>query len=815
MIRAALASSTAALALVGVACAHTAHAQTAHPDLWPTAKSPVAMTDAATEAKVRDLLSRMTLEEKVGQTIQADISYIKPDDLKTYPLGSLLAGGSSGPFGDERGDAAKWLSMVTAFRQAAMQRPGAQIPLMFGIDAVHGHNNLVGATLFPHNIGLGAAHDPELIGRIGEATAKEVAATGADWTFGPTLAVPRDDRWGRTYEGYGETPELARAYAGPMTLGLQGSLSATGHLASGRIAGSAKHFLADGGTEAGLDQGDFKGDERQLIDEHLSGYREAIDAGVLTIMASFSSWNGVKHTGNKSILTGVLRGPLGFEGFVVGDWNAHGQIPGCTKESCAAAMNAGLDMYMAPDSWRGLYANTLAQVKSGQIPLARIEEAAARILRVKIKSGLFDPRPAIEGDFSVIGSKGHRDLAREAVAKSLVLIKNDGVLPLKAGARVLVAGKAADDIGLASGGWTISWQGTATTNADFPGGQSIWAGLKAAVEAAGGHAELHIDGAFSQKPDVAVVVFGEEPYAEFQGDVDNLDYAPEEPLALLRDLKAKGVPTVALFLSGRPLWTNPEINAADAFVAAWLPGSQAGAVAEVLVADKSGKPARDFTGRLSFSWPKTALQGPLNPGQSGYEPQFAYGYGLSYARPGRVDRLIEVSGVSAGSGPIARYFADGRIVAPWSLSLQDADERTMRVGQLRTSASPGGSVAYEIVDGAAQESARRFTFSKPGSAWLGGRSVDLSALAKGGYALSVRYRRADQGGATIWFGVEGAQRRLPAVGAWATASAALSCLDGADLSKVGKPFVLRADGPAVLEIEDVRLVKSAPAACRN
>jgi beta-glucosidase len=808
MIRAALIASTAAFALAGAP-----HAQTAHPDLWPHAKSPAAMTDAATEAKVRELLSKMTLEEKVGQTIQADISYIKPEDLKTYPLGSLLAGGSSGPFGDERGDAAKWLAMVTAFREAAAQRPGAKIPLMFGIDAVHGHNNLVGATLFPHNIGLGAAHDPDLIGRIGEATAKEVAATGADWTFGPTLAVPRDDRWGRTYEGYGETPELARAYAGPMTLGLQGRLSAGHSLADGRIAGSAKHFLADGGTEAGLDQGDFKGTERELIDQHLSGYREAIDAGVLTIMASFSSWNGVKHTGSRSLLTDVLRGPLGFEGFVVGDWNAHGQVPGCSKESCAAAMNAGLDMYMAPDSWRGLYANTLAQVKSGDIPLARIEEAAARILRVKIKSGLFGTRPAIEGDFSMIGSAAHRDLAREAVAKSLVLLKNDGVLPIKPGARVLVAGKAADDIGLASGGWTISWQGTGTTNADFPGGQSIWAGLKHSVEDAGGSAELSIDGTFRQKPDVAVVVFGEDPYAEFQGDVDNLDYAPEEPLALLRALKAKGVATVALFLSGRPLWTNPEINAADAFVAAWLPGSQAGAAADVLVAANNGGAPRDFTGRLSFSWPKTAVQGPLNVGQPGYDPQFAYGYGLSYARPARVGTLSEVSGVTPGAGPIARYFADGRIVAPWSLTLQDADGRTMRVGQLRESRSPGGAVSYGIVDGAAQESARRFTFAQAGSAWLGGRAIDLSPLAREGYALSVRYRRIDTSGAPVWFGPEGAQRPLPAVRAWATASMPLSCFTDADLTKVGKPFVLRAEGAAVLEIEDVRLVKAASGGC--
>jgi beta-glucosidase len=440
-LRTALMIGASAALIGGVAQAASSQAD---PARWPNAASPAALSDAKTEALVRQLLAKMTVEEKVGQTIQADISYIKPDDLLTYPLGSLLAGGSSGPFGDERGGAAKWLDMVNAYRNAAQQRAGARVPLMYGIDAVHGHNNLVGATLFPHNIGLGAARDPGLIRRIGIATAQEVAATGADWTFGPTLAVPRDDRWGRTYEGYGENPEIARSYAGPMTEGLQGKLT-VGHLADGHIAGSAKHFLADGGTDAGLDQGDFKGDEAELVGVHLSGYREAIDAGVLTIMASFSSWNGVKHTGNKSLLTDVLRGPLGFTGFTVGDWNAHGQLPGCTKESCALAMNAGLDMYMAPDSWKGLYANTLAQVKSGEIPMARLDEAVTRILRVKVKTGLFEAkRPSAEGKFEVIASPDHRALAREAVRKSLVLIKNDGVLPIKPGAKVLVAGDAAD-----------------------------------------------------------------------------------------------------------------------------------------------------------------------------------------------------------------------------------------------------------------------------------------------------------------------------------------------------------------------------------
>src|SRR5690606_11872254 len=292
--------------------------------------------------------------------------------------------------GDERAPAQAWVDLARAFRKANAARPGTPVPLIYGIDAVHGHNNVVGATIFPHNIGLGAARDPDLIRRIGEATALEVAVTGADWTFGPTLAVPRDDRWGRTYEGFGEDPEIAQSYAGPLTLGLQGEIEAGRPLQPGRIAGSAKHFLADGGTIDGRDQGDFVGSERELIDVHLSGYPQAIDAGVLSVMASFSSWNGVKHSGNHSILTDVLRGPLGFEGFVVSDWNAHGQLPGCSNESCPEAVNAGIDMLMAPDSWKPLYKNTLAQVRAGEIPMARVDEAVRRILRAKVKAGLFE-----------------------------------------------------------------------------------------------------------------------------------------------------------------------------------------------------------------------------------------------------------------------------------------------------------------------------------------------------------------------------------------------------------------------------------------
>ncbi|UQV19783.1 exo 1,3/1,4-beta-D-glucan glucohydrolase [Brevundimonas albigilva] len=785
----------------------------AHPAAWPHAASPAAMSDAATEAFVTELMSRMTLEEKVGQTIQADIASITPEDLLTYPLGSILAGGNSSPGGDERASARKWVELAQAFRAAAARRAGAKIPLIYGIDAVHGHNNIVGATIFPHNSGLGAMRDPDVIRRIGEATALEVAVTGADWTFGPTLAVPQDDRWGRAYEGYAENPEVARSYAGPMTLGLQGELSADHPLASGHIAGSAKHFLADGGTTGGKDQGDFAGTERELIDVHLSGYPQAIDAGVLSIMASFSSWNGVKHSGNETILTDVLRGPLGFDGFVVSDWNAHGQLPGCSNESCALAFNAGIDMFMAPDSWKPLYENTLAQARSGEIPMARLDEAVRRILRVKVKTGLFQDARPVEGRLEELGSPAHRALAREAVRKSLVLLKNEGVLPIRSNARVLVAGTAADDIGQASGGWTLTWQGTGNSNADFPNGQSIWSGVEEAVRAGGGAATLSADGAYSQKPDVAIVVFGETPYAEFQGDVDTLDFLPSEPLETLRRLKAAGIPTVSVFLSGRPMWTNPEINASDAFVAAWLPGTEGGGVADVLIGDAAGKARHDFHGKLSFSWPRDARGEPLNVGQPGYDPQFAYGYGLSYARPGRVGTLSEESGVQGATGSIDRYFVDGRFVSPWGLALRDAGGER-RLGMETSGASPRGGVAARPADGSTQESARSLIFAAGGGdALVSGGAVDLTRQSNGEMAISFRYRvdAAPQGPVRLTLGAGSVDvtRLLTArpVGEWATLKVRLSCLadHGADIAAVDQPWGLRTDAPFAVTVETIRL----------
>ena len=780
---------------------------------WPTSRSPVAMTDARTEAFVSALLARMTLEEKVGQVIQADIGSITPAELADYPLGSILAGGNSAPGGDERAPAMAWVELAREFRAAAAARPGARVPLMFGIDAVHGHNNVIGATLFPHNIGLGATRNPDLIRRIGRATALEVAATGADWTFGPTLAVPQDDRWGRAYEGYSEDPAVVASYAGAMTLGLQGELS-EGRLESGHIAGSAKHFLADGGTIGGKDQGDAIIDEQALISIHAAGYPPAIDAGVLTVMASFSSWNGVKHTGNAALLTEVLRGPLGFDGFVVGDWNAHGQLPGCTNESCAAAFNAGIDMFMAPDSWRPLFENTLAQVRSGEIPMRRLDEAVRRILRVKVKTGVFEPERPIEGAVSILGSPDHRALAREAVRESLVLLKNDGVLPIRGDARVLVAGSA-DDIGQAAGGWTINWQGSGNTRADFPNGESIWEGLKSAIEAQGGQATLSPDGTFGDRPDVAVVVFGETPYAEFQGDVADLDFHPEEPLQVLKRLRAAGIPTVALFLSGRPLYVNPEINAANAFVAAWLPGSEGGGVADILVADRAGAPRADFRGTLSFSWPRSPDQPPQNAGAPGYDPQFSLGYGLTYASPAPTPLLVEAD-VRRTSGELI-LFGDGRFMTPWNLVLRD-DGGEARVADGARGASPRSRVQVSPVDGEAQESARRLAFSGPGRAIITGPALELSAESAAGRALAVRFRieRGDAGDFRLGFGDALMEWPASAGPGWQRAVIPLRCFPGADTTPFGsvdRLLIVEGARVSALSIEDVRLVDAPAGSC--
>lgn len=804
--------------------AHPPRIATANPALWPRANSPAALTDPATEVRISAMIARMSVEQKVGQTIQADISAITPADLERYPLGSILAGGNSGPYGNERSTPAQWRNLVQSFREASL-RPGpgrVPIPILFGVDAVHGHSNIPGATVFPHNIGLGATRDPRLIRRIGQATALEVAATGIDWTFAPTLAVPQDPRWGRSYEGYSEDPSIVRSFAGAMTLGLQGALVNGRPLAADRIASTAKHFLADGGTLGGKDQGDAVLAERDLIRLHAQGYPPAIDAGALTVMVSFSSWNGVKHHGNKSLLTDVLKGRMGFDGLVVGDWNGHGQIPGCTATNCPAALNAGLDLYMAPDSWKGLFDSLVADVRAGRVPMARLDDAVRRNLRIKAKLGMLDSARPGGPDLAMVGTPAHLALAREAVAKSLVLLKNNGsVLPIKPGARVLVAGDGADNLTKQTGGWTISWQGTGTTPADFPNGRSIFAGIADAVRAAGGDATLSVDGAYTDKPNVAIVVFGEDPYAEFQGDVPTLDYQPSgaSDLALLRRLRSAGIPVVSVFVSGRPMWTNPEINASDAFVAAWLPGTQGDGVADVLVAGRDGRPKRDFTGKLSFSWPN-------NAGSPVRDPLFRLGYGLTYRDRRNVPVLSESPGIDVAAAlNVERYFASGRTLAPWTMAISDAGgARPVEGGAL---SSPSGRVSVRPIDLAAQEDARLFEWTGQGGGTvsISGPAADLSRQLNNAFALTIDWRLVSPPAnrVALSFGDKGLDvtdivRAVPRAGVGTTAIP-LRCFAGADFSKVGSPFSLATDGPFAVTIAQVRLepITSAddcPAAAR-
>ena len=725
-------------------------ASTADPRRWPAMTSPIAV-DQALEQRISDLLESMTLAEKVGQVVQGDLGSVTPEDVRRYRLGSVLAGGNSDPGGRYNASAAEWLALADAFHQASMDVSGGgkAIPVLLGIDAVHGHNNVVGATLFPHNIGLGAINDPELVRQIARATAVELRVTGFEWTFAPTVTVPRDDRWGRTYEGYSEDPALVSRYATAVVEGLQGRVGESDFLDDYHVVASAKHYIGDGGTFEGHDKGDTRVSESELRDVHGAGHIRALQAGTQTVMASFSSWNGQKMHGNHSLLSAVLKERMGFDGFVVGDWNGHGEVPGCSNESCPQAMLAGLDMYMAPDTWRAVYDNTLAQARSGEIPIARLDDAVRRILRVKFRLGLFEAglpsQRALGGKFDLLASAEHRELAREAVRRSLVLLKNNGeLLPLDPGAQVLVAGDGADDLAKQSGGWTLSWQGSGTQPADFPNAQSIWSGIEVAVSAAGGTAELAVDGRYSTRPSVAIVVFGEDPYAEFIGDLPNLAYRPgdDHDFALLRRLKDEGIPTVAVFLSGRPLWLNREINAADAFIAAWLPGSEGGGIADVLFRGAAGSVAHDFEGRLPFSWPRTPTQAPQNLGQTDYDPQFAVGYGLSYAEGAELEALPEDSGGMDLSPKPQAYFQRGSAATGWGFQVADQGQPAQAVTRL-PSAELASGVQISAVDHLAQEDARKLSWSGGTTAavWLQSeQAVDLRREAAGATHLQVMLR---------------------------------------------------------------------------
>jgi beta-glucosidase len=792
---------------------------------WPQPAWPFT-ADAELEQRLEGLLASMTVEEKVGQVVQGDITTVTPEDLRTYRLGSILAGGNSDPGNKYDAAPSAWLALADAYWEASMDTSGGgkAIPVIFGIDAVHGQSNIVGATLFPHNVGLGATRNPELMRQIGRVTAIETRTTGMEWTFAPTVAVPQDDRWGRAYEGYSESPEIVASFAPAMVEGLQGKPGSEDFLDDHHVMTSVKHFLADGGTTDGKDQGDTRVTEAVLRDVHAAGYVTAIAAGAQAVMASYNSFHGEKMHGHKALLTDVLKGRMNFGGFVVGDWNGHGQIKGCTNTDCAATYNAGLDMTMAPDSWKGVYESTLGHVKSGTIPMERLDDAVKRILRVKFRMGLFDkPKPsqrALGGKFELLGSAEHRAVARQAVRESLVLLKNQGgVLPLNPKSRLLVAGDGANDLGKQSGGWTLNWQGTGTKRADYPNADSIWEGLKAQVDAAGGAAELAIDGKYTSKPDAAIVVFGENPYAEFQGDIPNLLYRPGDDgdLELIQRLKADGVPVIAVFLSGRPLWMNREINAADAFVAAWLPGSEGAGVADVLLRAANGQVQHDFKGKLAYSWPKRATQYANNVGQENYDPQFAFGHGLTYADAGDLAALPEESGIDGETAAANVFFAHGVASQGLRLRLIGADGAIADVLHPQAQTADG-TLALTSINHVRQEGARRLVWTGTGTAELFSTApLDLGRETNGDVQIvaTLRIDALPTDGEVTLVAHSGGQARaelpidawlatLPR-GEWIRVGVMLKCLRtaGADTAKLEVPFAIRGSAGLDLSIADI------------
>ncbi len=599
------------MALLAISCKKTTkYTVTNDDDSQPIYQNPAYPV----EERVDDLLSRMTLDEKIGQMAQAERNALgNENDIKTYFLGSILSGGGSAP---SPNTPAAWADMYDRFQSAALNTR-LKIPIIYGIDAVHGHNNVYGATIFPHNIGMGCTGNPDLVEQAARATAEEVSGTGIDWTFGPCIAVPRDERWGRTYEGFGETPELAEQIGSAAVRGFQGN--ALGGPAS--ILACTKHFLGDGGTTGGHDQGNTEVDEQTLRSIHLPGYIAAIQDGVGSIMVSFSSWNGQKMHGNHYLLTDVLKGELGFEGFLISDWSGIDQLPGDYASDIEASINAGLDMIMVPTRFIEFISTLRNLVNQNRIPVSRIDDAVRRILRIKFKMGLFENPYTDRSYTGSIGSAEHRQIARECVRQSLVLLKNDNqILPLSKNlARIHVAGKNANDLGNQCGGWTISWQGS---SGNITVGTTILQAIQNTVSS-GTQVTYSIDGNGAAGADVAVVVVGETPYAEGAGDRSNLNLSSEDVTALA-NVNNSGTPIVLILVSGRPMIITPVLGIFEAIIAAWLPGSEGQGVADVLFGDYSP------TGKLSHSWPAAMSQIPINVGDPGYNPLFPYGYGLSY-----------------------------------------------------------------------------------------------------------------------------------------------------------------------------------------
>ncbi|ANS68192.1 glycosyl hydrolase [Streptomyces lincolnensis] len=607
----------------------------------PPAEPPQVVVDAhglpyldprlPVKKRVADLLGRMSPAEKAGQMTQAERAAVgaAPGDIAAYDLGSLLSGGGSTPTPNTP---EAWARMIDGFQLRA-QATRFQIPLIYGVDAVHGHNNLVGATIMPHNIGLGAARDPRLARRTASVTAAEVRATGIPWDFAPCLCVTRDDRWGRAYEAFGEDPALVDAMAS-VVQGFQGARDGRDLKDDDKVLATAKHFVGDGGTEFGssstdgytIDQGVTKVTRQELEAVHLAPYETAVERGVGTVMPSFSSLDivgdgrgPVKMHARTDMLTGVLKGRMDFDGFVISDWAAIDQLPGDYASDVRTSVNAGLDMIMVPNAYRDFHSTLVAEVGAGRIDERRVDDAVSRILTQKFRLGLFEKPYADTDGADRIGSAAHRAVAREAAAKSQVLLKNaGGVLPLGKNQKVYVAGSNADDIGNQSGGWTVTWQGA---SGDITPGTTV---LEAMRKNSGRLTYSQDASAPTAGHDVGVVVVGETPYAEGLGDVGNghdLELSAADQAAV--DTVCAAMKCAVLIVSGRPQLLGDRLGDIDALVASWLPGTEGDGVADVLY----GK--RPFTGRLPVTWPRSEAQLPINVGDTAYDPQYPYGWGLT------------------------------------------------------------------------------------------------------------------------------------------------------------------------------------------
>ena len=771
-----------------------------------------------TEERVADLIESMSVEEKVAQMFMVEIGSITPEEVEKFKIGAILNGGGSFPYKKKDHIVEDWVKLADEYFLASIKnRDKARIPIIWGTDAVHGHNNLKGATLFPHNIGLGATRNPELIKEIGKITAKQVLLTGLDLTFAPALSVPRDDRWGRTYEGFSEDPEWVSIMGNAMMEGIQGEDQNL--LGEDHILATVKHFIGDGGTSRGVDKGNAIMDEETLLRIHGSAYIEAIKNDAQVVMASFNSWNGVKLHGQKYLLTDVLKEDMGFDGFVVGDYNGHMEVQGCSVSSCPQSINAGVDMFMVTEAWQDLYFNTISQVQTGEISIDRIDDAVRRILRVKARAGILDAQKpskrkhALQSD--ILGADEHRSISRQAVRESLVLLKNNqSVLPIDRSSDVLVLGQAAKKIKYQTGGWSMTWQGNENENSDFPGSTTILAAIENEFEDSQGSVTFSENLEYGDlKPDVAILVIAEDPYAEYQGTLQDLVYnSSENHLDWLAALKEDEIPVVTIFLSGRPLWMNREINLSDAFVAAWLPGTEGGGVSDMIIENEY-----DFVGSLTFSWPKRSDQATLNYDDEIYDPLFPVGYGLTYKDDITIDQLeesINLAEESDFNAPILNGWPRNA----FQVILGNTDE-TLEM-KSKFVATTDESVSAEMINRFVQEDAYRIMFSgNDDSFWKVSSTKPMNwseeASQSGVLTMNIRILQADMidplivstlcgEGCGSSFEIEGSMNKNQ----WMNIGVDITCMgqNGLQLNNINEPVQIKSNGKWEFEVGEIKLI---------